>query len=81
MTAQQSFWNQFMAWSLGLGFVLMLLITVSAICMISSRTGQQIIRDWHEERIARKRIRLRAELTRKGVDPDYIKQLEKEAKR
>jgi hypothetical protein len=26
-------------------------------------------------------IRLRAELTRKGVDPEYVKQLEKEARR
>lgn len=68
-------------WLIALGFILIMTVIAGTGRMIASKTGQRIISEWHQERIAAKRIRLRAELTRKGVDPEYIKQLEKEAKR
>lgn len=87
MTAQQHFWDLFFAWSLGLGFLLLLIFIIFIWSSIyEGNFGNPFapfIRAF-EKRQAHKheleRIKLRAQLVNNGIDPEYIKVLERELK-
>jgi hypothetical protein len=79
MSAQQHFWDLFMAWGLGLGFVVIIVILAAAIGMMTSSTFQS---EWKLRRAHKRQkqlMKMRAELSRRGTDPEYVKFLEKEA--
>jgi hypothetical protein len=68
-----------MAWSLGLGFVLTIVIIGCVIAAVASQTFQGNWRVRQHSRRAMKVMKFKAELARKGTDPEYVKFLEKEA--
>jgi hypothetical protein len=81
---QQHFWDLIYAWSLGLGFILAIVL----ICFIGYWVDQRKLKNpfgpfirafdkWQDHRMRISRIRLRAELTRNGTDADYVDYLEK----
>lgn len=78
MTPQQHFWDTLMAWGLALGFLLAVALLIAAVAMICSPAGQRVIQNYQQHRQAVRRIRMRAQLTRKGTDPEYVKFLEQQ---
>lgn len=82
MIAQQHYWDVFWAWSLGLGFLL--IIVLIGVCCYFLGQGY-ISLPFSQERRTHKRkmelMRLRQEFIRQGTDPDYIKLMEQKIDR
>jgi hypothetical protein len=87
VSPEQSFWNAFYAWSLALGFVLVVVILILVIVAIHEEVFRNPLapfirafekRQAHRHRMAE--LELRARLAKSGVDPEYIKVLEKESR-
>jgi hypothetical protein len=73
MNPQAQFWADFYAWSLALGFITVIALIIAFSCVWTSPWN--IKRQQHRHEI--KQMELRAKLTQKGVDPEYIAFLEK----
>lgn len=74
MTSQQ-YWQAFDGWALAVGTLLFIIIIITLCGLFSSKWWRERQRNKHE--LAK--IRLHAEMTRKGVDPDYLAFIEKKA--
>ncbi len=86
MSSSRHFWDTFYAWSLGLGFVIIVFAGIVIAWGVAehnitlSNPLQPVIRIMERRQVHRhemQKLRLRAELARKGMDPDYIGFLEK----
>lgn len=74
MNAQAQFWADFYGWCLGLGFVILLSVIFTVHSLLTGKWGSS--RQEHRQEM--QKMRLRAKLVRKGVDPEYVKFLEKQ---
>lgn len=73
MNTQTHYWDIFFAWCLGLGFVFLIILVVAVLLLIDSPQ----FTSWQSHRQKVKRVKMHAELARKGMDPDYTAFLEK----
>lgn len=89
MNGQQHYWDLFFAWCLGLGFLLTLILVIAGIVFMYDMVdhGKSVnpfgpfiraFERWHKNRENMKYLRTRANLVKKGLDPEYVKVLEKE---
>jgi uncharacterized membrane protein (DUF106 family) len=79
VTAQQHFWNVMMAWGLGLSFVLVIAVIAVITVLVTSPAFEANWKTRQAHKRAVKMMKLKAELARKGTDPEYVKFLENEA--
>ena len=87
MNGTAIFWRDFYSWSLALGFILVLTVIV-IFTVLAAVNGMNLFaplirafesRQRHRHEMAK--MRLRAELARKGMDPDYVAFMQKEVEK
>lgn len=82
MTSQQHYWDTFMAWGLGLTFVLIIgLVICFAYWVDQGYVRFDFLKARHEHKRKLELMKTRAELIHSGLDEDYVKYLEKQLDR